>query len=850
MSPAQSRSGGDWIRQYMVWLRRRLKRRPDTEHEMMLNRLAIVSVGLGYLGIASFYGSADASEAFSHGIVLCTGYAVCSVLLLIHIFYEPGISHARRITALLLDMFVLSMGMHLGDSAFALGYPIYLWIIFGNGFRFGVSYLAMSAAVAVVGFACVIATTPIWLRDIDLAVGLIAGLVFLPAYVAALIRKLSEAKRQAEEASKAKSMFLASVSHELRTPLNAIITLSDLLGEVQTHREPREMVDTIGASGRSLLKLINNILDLSRIEADRSLHQIGEFNLHATIAQTRRVLLVQAQAKQLDLGVWIGPDVPVLVQGAEQDLEEILINLVGNAIKFTTNGGVWLRVDMAEPSETGQRLNIEVRDTGIGIAAEAQERIFESFVQADASIIDRFGGTGLGLSIVKQLVARNGGAISVASAPGEGSTFSLTFAIEPASNRALRKPAVWPAILISRNLALDAQLQVCGVTVKRIATPDGLPEMLRGWDRSRTRPAIIVDGDTMGERDFTRLGSWSRMLLADAVVGVMSVGAERRPQLDNLPFALALQYPPADDQLAAMAHLCTPFEAPGPVGLASSLCARPLRILVAEDNVTNQKVISKLLERDEHDVVIVANGEQAVEALTKSEFDLVLMDINMPVMNGLDATRLHRFASLGRPRTPIYALTADVTPDTRASCADAGMDGCLHKPIEQAELQSVLISIGGERHPAPGLAAPAEPAVLPAAADAPLDLAEVPLADEGTLANLLELGGHGFVADLLGQFASDALGQIGQIGIAVEQLDSASFRDIAHSLRSSAANVGARRMFALCLEWRNATTEELVSDGDRRVAQLLQLLEATQVEIGMWLQAHADPEGPPLLKAG
>jgi len=824
------------LKAYAVWLRRRLNSRPDSEHEMMFNRLAIVLVVMCYLAIAAQYGSDGASDALRHGLVLCSLYWLASALLMVDILVRPGVSHGRRGVALVLDMSVLSMGMHLGDSAFALGYPIYLWIIFGNGFRFGVRYLAASALAAVIGFALVIAHTSIWLRDIDLSIGLMIGLVLLPAYVAALIRKLSEAKQQAEDANRAKSMFLASVSHELRTPLNAIITLSDLLGATQTQREPREMVQTIAASGRSLLKLINNILDLSRIEAGRSVHARNDFALFDLLAQLRRVLVVQARAKNIFLGIWIGPRVPNRVQGAEQDFEEVLMNLVGNAIKFTSKGGVFVHVDLDEAGEVQGRLRVSVRDTGIGIAPDAQDRIFESFVQADASIIDRFGGTGLGLSIVRQLVERNGGSISVSSRPGEGSNFSFTFDLV-ALAQALPEPGTsWPAIVLTRNLSLEAQLRFHGVNTTRVGTLPALRDALTHWDYAAARPTLIIDVDTLAAREREAIDIWGWSTLAHAVTGVLSAGVPGLPLMPNLPLAMALSHPLSESELQRLAALGKPFRSTAPA-VDPGVVVRPIRILVAEDNVTNQKVIGKLLSRDGHTVTIVDNGEQAVEALAKGDFDLVLMDINMPVTNGLDATKLHRFASLGQPRIPIYALTADVTPETRAACEEAGMDGCLHKPIEQAELRAALIEAARRGRANVGAAVPLSGAASSAAGAEPgvaagipdINPLEIALVDDVTLGNLCQLGGAGFVADLVAQFTSDALGQIDALRQSVQEIDAAGFRDIAHSLRSAAANVGARRMFAVCLDWRNATTEEIVEQGDARLALLMTILEDTQV---------------------
>jgi two-component system, sensor histidine kinase RpfC len=826
----------------IAMVRRRLKSRPDREHEMTLNRLGIVTLVLLYLWIATIFDPVEATEVFRDATALCMVYAVFAFGLFVHIVRHPGVSHVRRALALVLDMTVISVGMYLCDSSFAVGYPIYLWVIFGNGFRFGVKYLAAATAVAVVSFGCVIATTPLWAKYLDLSIGLMVGLLILPAYVASLIRTLSTAKRHAEEANKAKSMFLASVSHELRTPLNAIITLSDLLGTMQTRREPMDMVQTIGMSGRSLLKMINNILDLSRIEAGKSTQVLTDFRVHGLVAQVRRMLDIQARTKGLELHVWIAPGVPVMAKGAGQDLEEILINLIGNAIKFTPNG----RVSMAVGMKAGL-LEVSVRDTGIGIAKEAQARIFESFVQADASIIDHFGGTGLGLSIVKQLVERNGGTISVLSEPRQGSTFTFTFSVSQCDVQAVADdgPAMeqGPAFVVSRNLVLETHLRLHGIGVTRVASPQLLSAALGQWSDASARPAVIIDIDTMSGRELALVDVWTSMLRGDTPVGLLSASQTQPDMAVQLPFAVGLSFPLDAHALADFRALCHPL-APEPSAIVE-VCARPLKVLAAEDNPTNQKVLLKVLEQGGHEVHVVENGEKAVEALAKSEYDLVLMDINMPVMNGLDATKLHRFASLGRARTPIYALTADVTPETRKACADAGMDGCLHKPIEQQELQSVLMSIAGRRSILPALGQTMWPEEQPAAvvqpADEPLDLNQVPVADGATLANLRSLGGIDFVADLVAQFTSDALGHVDQLRRAVEQVDAVAFRDVIHSLRSSAANVGARRVFALCLEWRNISTEEVAAEGDVRVASLLGELENTQVAMAQWIdQTHHD----------
>jgi two-component system sensor histidine kinase RpfC len=816
--------------------RARLAARQDTEHEMSLNRVAIVLIALGYVLIAHSLGFADATAALAYGQILCAVYLVASLLIFAHIVARPGVSHVRRHVALALDMTTLSLGMHIGDSAFALGYPIYLWVIFGNGFRFGVGYLFRATLCGAIGFGLMAMHTPIWIRDTDLTVGLFVGLIVLPAYVSVLIRKLSEAKRQAEEASKAKSMFLASVSHELRTPLNAIISFSDLLKIARLDREHREMAATIGDSGRSLLGLINNILDFSRIEAGKQPVRIGLFDLAACLERTRRVLAVQADAKSIYLNVWIGPDLPLNVIGSEQELQQILLNLAGNAVKFTRHGGVTIAARREERGDGHLWLRIDVTDTGIGIAREAQARIFESFSQADDTIIDRFGGTGLGLAIVRQLVERHGGAVSLTSEPGRGSTFSFTLRLSEGV-AAGAAPVSRQAIIVTHHPGLAVQFGRFGAKPQWATSVSAARVALSGIDEYAPPPVVIFDRETMSEAAFGNMGAVLQETGRHVVVGVLSDTPDDVARTAGFPMTFSIPAPGAEGDWSRLAH-AGQIAAPSEETSAGGRIA-PLNILVAEDNVTNQQVARKLLEREGHSVTVVVNGEDAVEALEKQAFDLVLMDINMPVMNGFEATKLHRFASLGRRRVPIYALTADVTDDTREKAAEAGMDGCLHKPIERAELDTVLAAAAPGRADREKSQAAGRPHVAPtadqtpeqSAADEPIDFAAVPLVDAGALAVLADLGGVEFVDDLAVQFVADAWRKLDDIGFAVADGDAQAFREVTHSLRSSAANLGARRLFAMCLEWRALDRDDLVAQGEQKLALLRATLLETEADL-------------------
>ncbi|MDF2999325.1 MAG: multi-sensor hybrid histidine kinase, partial [Xanthobacteraceae bacterium] len=766
------------------WMASRLRNRPDSEHEMSFNRLVFAFIIVIVLLLNRRGGEGD------NALHVMALYIPLALGVLAHIMVWPGVSRGRRIFALLLDCGFLSWQLHLGGEIAALFFPIYLWVIFGNGFRFGLASLFTAIPVATLCFAAVVWTTPFWREQWHLSLGLLVGLVILPAYAGTLIRKLSAATKVAEEASQAKSLFLASVSHELRTPLTAIVGMTGLLRGTPLATDQREMVETVDVATRSLRSLIDGLLDLSRIEAGRMPVPNEPFDLIALLLDVRRLVEGQARERGLSFDIHVTPRTPLGLVGSRQHLHEALVNLVGNAVKFTQQGGVTVAVD-AESAEDGRlALVIEVSDTGIGIAQGDQERIFEDFTQADDSILNRFGGTGLGLAITRRLVALMGGAISVDSAPGRGSTFRFHVPVVPASEEPLAEVDALGragAVLVCRETARLAAVRSALATLRIdpfIADPRLGPARMFPPQAGRAI-RLLFEPDT---RNLALLppvaeGAPPKPLLlhSEAAPGLPSLEMRRRyaSVLGASPTALELRRAMT---LASRIAAASSGEA---VPVSPATPRLPRRLLLADDNRVNQRVFLRILEGAGHSVRVAETGEQALDLLTDiaDAFDLVLMDFNMPDMDGLEASKLYRMMSTGDDRLPIVGLTADATALRDSRWRDAGMDDCLIKPVEPAVLLAAIdrLARGGEAAVTSGVHSVSRPRLATG----------LPTLDEGAIESLRHLGGPQFATELMEDYLLDAEVIVGRIVATARRGDLAGFRNEAHALQSSSANVGA-----------------------------------------------------------
>lgn len=702
---------------------------PRPELEQSLLRVAIPFLAALWL-LSDLVFTSDLAAGEWHGLYVALGFLAFAIALTVHILVtgdkHPRLTVARRFLGIISDNAVNTYFMLVIGEGGSVVVGVYLFVTFGNGFRFGRLYLHVSQALSLLGFGVVLYFSPFWSHHLSVGAGFLLAMVVLPFYVGTLATRITEAKKRADEANAAKGRFLANVSHEMRTPLNGVIAMTDLLRETQLAASQREIVETLSTSAQLALAQIEEILDAAKIEAGRVHVEARPFDMGKLLTGAVKVILPQARYKGLVVNTEVALGDTSWFLGDAHHLRQVLLNLLSNAVKFTEQGVITLRASVANSVNGISMVRLEVCDTGIGIPQAKQAAIFEAFTQADDSVTRVYGGTGLGTTIARQLVALMGGQLGVSSVEGKGSTFWI-------------------------NLPLPVS-EAAGI---------------------------------------------------DLV-----------------------------EELAATRKVFAPTHALKAGQGATVHKIRGARVLVAEDNPTNQRVTQMILESGGHVATLVNNGEDALDALERANFDIALFDLSMPVVSGLEALKLYRFAA-SKP-IPVIILSANVTTEAIGECQRAGAAEFVAKPVRASLLLDAIernLADDAEQFAA---APPSRSDERPA-----LTVVEAPPLDPVVMGELANFSSDPtFVERLIRGFRSDCERLVAQLLDGLAQRRYEAVKDAAHAIRGGAGSVGATQLMQFATRVDKATHDTMRLKASAWSEELRQVAERTFAA----LDAHLELE--------
>ncbi len=815
------------------------KAKATPEQEILLNRVVMGSLA----AIVCYYAGYDVRIVFAFIAYLSLNAGL--ILMERSSVFHP---EKRWTAAIILDVTMATATMLIDAEGMSWAYAVMLRMVLGNGFRFGIKWLAFASILSAIGFGLVVGSTAFWQDNAILGYSLVAGLILIPSYCSTLIKKISHAKDQAETANRAKSYFLASVSHELRTPLNAILGYGNHLRQMGLPAKQHNMIDASVIAAEHLLHLIEQLIQVAKAESGSIQVNKSSFRTTDILRDVRDIMAVRADEKSLELRLQAEPGCEQTIEGPTDIIRNILLNLVGNAIKFTHSGTISIACAMRDDGHATTLL-LRISDTGIGIAQDSLARIFQPFQQADDSVLDRFGGTGLGLAICKQLTEQVGGSISVSSIIGQGSSFEVEIPVSKIVGyddneadvggntvRILSLGNLKPELLTSAQSAGDFIVRHINCVSVEELKREVTAKLLQEYQIALidTELAQLIEPD---DEIWTRFG--------DAHVAPVLVRDEGTVEFEDITlraaFASVIPSSPDFQTLRSAVRIGCSFakasydesavsEGNSLESIESKYPSR--KVLVADDNRTNRNVLAAILESAGHEAAMVTDGDEAIEALETGGFDILLLDVNMPRLNGIDAASMWRQIEGGRSHLPIIGVTADATSETEVRCLAAGMDIRITKPFDAAHLLALIDQYTAKMQMEIDAQISHDPfaIVVPITPQKPTKSAAIDLSQ---IDYLYSIGDQNFVDEMIRSFYEDIDETVEIMRLSVSHKDLPQFRFAAHAFKSSGQNIGALSLSHLAARLELLSEDDFNQNREDHLAKIEALLSEVRTELDL-----------------
>ena len=823
--PANQTHNLSWWRK----LQQRLSTLTDTEAEQAIKiRLPIGLAVVLYFSLPWHKGEIFSETIFSVSSLITLGFFIGALLIVIAIILNPQSSPARRVAGIILDLVSLSIITFYAGEKSIFMFVLYIWIILGYGFRYGTKYLYASLCVGIIGFSSAITWGEYWqnIHNQPFALTLLFILVLVPLYSAFLINKLHSAIASAKDANEAKSRFLANMSHELRTPLNGVIGMADLMGETDLSQEQNQFVKIMRSSANSLLGLIENVLDISKIEAGKIYIATESFDLHHLMNSIIKLQSPMGRAKGLELSCHFDSATPFSLIGDEQHLRQVLVNLIGNSIKFTDEGSVKVFISPVD-NDTDDELVVrfEIQDTGIGLSEADLGTIFDDFTQVNPSSNYSQEGTGLGTTISKELVHLMDGDIGVESTKGLGSTFwfELPFTIDSGENTLLLDKHILLLTTDETATQINPTLDLWDVTCDlATSTARAFSLLMQAAAVKKHYQIMLVEQSCIADIGPIK---FAQMIKTEPELESLSLVLINSSKLDSYDPEIRQFYISSIHDINEKRLLFNAIHVAQSVTVddekivtlaehfSKQAKSKPLNILIAEDNRVNQQVLEGVLKHAGHQCYLAETGEQALDLLAEKwdSIDMLILDMNMPERNGVEVVQAMQFMDTIHS-IPVIMLTADATPEAKESSMNAGADAFLTKPINSRALLEQIAELSSDTK------------VITETNSQKTNSIISPWIDKKAIYELGKLGGgEPFIQKLILCFKEDGHKHISILKMAVVD-DYLRYRESLHALKGSAAEIGATRLSELCLQSEGLKPYEI---GTSSMCNLVTEIEAT-----------------------